>query len=351
VLAGLALGVGVMRITEHYTTERKPHARRLAEEGSAGPAMNVLSGWALAMTSCAWPALWIAVAAGLAWYMAGAYGVALAAIGLLSTLVLPLAVHAFGSVAENAGGIADMVRVQPETRRRTEALDAAAAATASMGKGYATAAAVLTALALFAAFRHAFDRLHPEEPLRLDLLDIQVQLGLLLGAALPFLFAGRCARAVADVARTLCDETLRWFRERRPPGAEPPAPDHGKFVALGVRRSVRRAGPAALLALGAPLVCGFSPLGPWGLVGLLVGATVSGAMLAMTLANAGAAWDSAKRYVSTGVFGGKGSPAYRAAVTGDIVGDPMKDAAGPGIHTLVKLMALLSLALLPLFPV
>jgi K(+)-stimulated pyrophosphate-energized sodium pump len=243
-----------------------------------------------------------------------------------------------------------MVRMGPDTRRRTDALDAAAATTSAMGKSYATGAAALTALALLAAFREAYDRLHPTAPLRLELGDVQVQLGLVLGAMVPFLFSSYCIRAVGRVARTLSEQIVQHFRDTRPLGEEAPPPNHTRFVAGGARRAIRRTGPAALLAIGTPILCGFSPIGARGLAGLIVGATLSATMLAFTLNNAGSAWDNAKRYVASGVFGGKGSPAYRAAVTGDVVGDPMKDVAGPGLHTLLKLIAVLALVLLPFFP-
>ena len=351
VLIGLALGIVLGRLAEWNTSEERPPARKLAEESAAGPATNVLAGLALGMGSVAWPALLLAVAAGAAYYAAGSYGVALAAVGLLSTFAAPYAIHAFGAVAENACGIAEMVRLGPETRRRTDALDAAAATTACIGKGYATGAAALTSIALLAAFRKAYEAAHPGAPFVLDLGDVQVELGLLIGAAAPFVFAGGCIRAVNRVARTLGDQIVQHFRETRPLGEEAPAPDYAKFVAGGARRALRRMGPVALLALLLPVVCGFSPLGPRGLAGMLHAATVTGTMLAFALTNSGGAWDSAKRYVASGVFGGKGSPAYRASVTGDLVGDPMKDAAGPGLHTLLKIMILISLVLLPLFPV
>lgn len=350
VLAGLVLGIALSRVSEWQTSENRPPARRLAEESAAGPPTNVLAGLALGMASCAWPAVLIAVAAGVAYYMAGAYGVALAAVGLLATLAAPLAVHAFGAVAENTCGLAEVVRMGPETRRRTEAIDAAAATTSVRGKSYATAAATLTVFALLAALRQAWDRAHPAAPLRLDLGDVQVQLGLVVGAMVPFLFSSMCIRAVNRVALALAGQIVTHCRETRSLGEEAPPPDHAKFVAGGARRAIRRLGGAALVAIGTPLLCGFSPLGVRGLAAALVGATLSATMLAFTLIHAGAAWDNAKRYVASGVHGGKGSPAYRAAVTGDVVGDPMKGAAGPGLHTLVKLMALLALVLLPFFP-
>ncbi len=352
VLAGLVLGLALGRIAEWNTSQDRPPARKVAEESEAGPPANVLSGLALGMASCVWPSLAIALTAGVAHYMAGVYGVSLAAVGLLATLAVPFAVHAFGAAAENACGVAEIVRLGPDARRRTDALDAAAAATAAMGKSYATGATALTSLALLATFREVYDRLHPgaASHLRLDLADVQVQLGLIVGAALPFLFSSFCIRAVGRVARTLADQIVNEFKESRPLGGEAPQPNHTKFVAGGARRAIRRAVPAALLAIGAPIVVGFSPLGARGLAAMLVGATLTATTLAFTLTNAGTAWDNAKRYVASGVFGGKGSPAYRAAVTGDVVGDPMKDAAGPGLHTFIKLMALLSLVLLPFFP-
>lgn len=352
VLAGLVLGLALGRIAEWNTSQERPPARKVAEESEAGPPVNVLSGMALGMSSCVWPSLAIALTAGIAHYMAGAYGVALAAVGLLATLALPFAIHAFGAAAENACGVSEIVRLGPDARRRTDALDSAAASTAAMGKSYATGATALTSLALLATFREVYDRLHPGAAahLRLDLWDVQVELGLIVGAALPFLFSSVCIRAVGRVARTLCDQIVQQSRESRPLGEDAPAPNHAKFVAGGARRAIRRTGPAALIAIGAPIVCGFSPLGARGLAAMLVGATLTATMLAFTLTNAGTAWDNAKRYVASGVFGGKGSPAYRAAVTGDVVGDPMKDAAGPGLHTLVKLMTMLALVLLPFFP-
>jgi K(+)-stimulated pyrophosphate-energized sodium pump len=351
VLVGLALGVALGRVAEWHTSENRPPARKLAEDSGAGPATNVLAGLALGMSSCAWPAVMTALGAGLAYYLAGVYGVGLAAVGLLATMASTLAVHAFGPVAENASGLGEMLRFGPDTRRRTDALDGAAATTAATGKAYAAGAATLVVLALFAAYREAFDRLHPETPLTLDLSEVRVQLGLLIGAMIPFLYASFCIRAVGRVARTLSEQIVKQCRESMPLGRdEGPPPDHAKFVYGGARRAIRRLGPAALVAVGAPIVCGFSPLGARGLAALLIGAMLSGSMLAVALTNAGAAWDNAKRYVASGVFGGKGSPAYKASVTGDVVGDPMKDAAGPGLHVLIKLMAILSLVILPLLP-
>jgi K(+)-stimulated pyrophosphate-energized sodium pump len=348
VLAGLVLGIGLGRHAEWCSSDARSPARRLAEESQGGPSVNVLSGIALGFASCGWQALMIAATVGVAYFMAGAYGVALAAAGLLGTMVVQLAASGFGAVAANARGIAEIVRAGPETRRRAEALDAAASATGATGRAYATGAAAMTSLALLAAFRESWARLHPgAAELRLDLGDIQVELGLLVGAMLPFLFAATCIGAVGRVAKALSEQIVSAYRESRPLGDRAAQPDHARFVAAGTRNAFRRAAPAALIAVGAPVLCAFSPLGVSGLYAMLVGAIATGTMLSVALSTAGVAWDNARRYVASGVFGGKGSPAYRAAVTGDVVGDPMKDAAAPGLHTLVKLMAMIGLVLVP----
>ena len=349
VLAGLVLGLGLGRHAEWCSSDARSPARRLAEQSQGGPSVNVLAGFALGFASCGWQALMIAAAAGVAYFMAGSYGIALAATGLLGTMVVQHAASGFGAVAANARGIAEIVRAGPETRRRTEALDAAASATGATGRAFATGAAAMTSLALLAVVRDTWEQLHPSVAggLRLGLGDIQVQLGLLVGAMLPFLFAATCVGAVSRVATVLSEQIVRTYRDNRPLGDRAEPPDHMRFVAAGTRNSFRRAAPAALIAVGAPVLCAFSPLGVPGLYAMLVGAIVTGTMLAIALGTAGVAWDNARRYVASGVFGGKGSTAYRAAVTGDVVGDPMKDAAAPGLHTLIKLMTMIGLVLVP----
>ena len=342
VLTGLVAGQIIGTSSEVYTSYEYKFTRDISDQARTGPATVIISGLGLGMISTVIPAVVVVVAMWLANDLAGTYGVALAAVGMLSTLGITLATDAYGPVADNAGGIAEQAGLDPAVRERTDALDSLGNTTAATGKGFAIGSAVLTALALMAAY---------SEVTQVDvfnLRDIDVLMGLLVGALLPFLFAALTMQAVARAANAMVQEVRRQFREI--PGLlEGTAnADYTRAVDISTQGAMRQMVLPGVLAIVAPVAIG-AILGAEALGGMLIGAIASGFLLAIMMANAGGAWDNAKKFIEAGAHGGKGSEPHAAAVVGDTVGDPFKDTSGPSLNILIKLMSIVALVFAPLF--
>ena len=348
VVSGLVIGVLIGKVTEYYTsTETKP-VLNIAEQSQTGAATNIIHGLATGMESVAIPVLLICVAIFLSNYVAGVYGVALAAVGMLSTLGISLGVDAYGPVADNAGGLAEMADLPAEVRERTDALDAVGNTTAAIGKGFAIGSAALTALALFSAFCERAGALAGDGgSLTLDINSVNVIIGLLLGGILPFMFSALTMRAVGNAAVEMVNEVRRQFREIPGIMEGTAEPDAARCVKISTDGALRQMVVPGLIAIAAPITVGFWSVEALG--GLLAGALVTGVMMAIFMANAGGAWDNAKKLIEGGAHGGKGSEPHKAAVIGDTVGDPFKDTSGPSLNILVKLMTVVSLVFLPWF--
>jgi len=345
ILAGLIVGVIIGKITEHYTAKEAKPAQYIAKQSNTGPATNIIHGLATGMESVALPVIMICVAIWVSHSMAGVYGVALSAVGMLSTLGISLGIDAYGPVADNAGGMAEMAKLPPEVRKRTDALDAVGNTTAAMGKGFAIGSAALTALALFSAFCSAAGT--DGTPLALDINSTNVMIGLLIGGFLPFLFSAMTMRAVGRAANEMVEEIRRQFRETPGILEGTTPPDAARCVAISTAGSLKQMVLPGALAVAAPIIVGLWEVEALG--GMLAGALVSGVMMAIFMANSGGVWDNAKKYIEDGNEGGKGSDAHKAAVVGDTVGDPFKDTSGPSLNILIKLMTVVGLVFLPLF--
>ncbi len=350
VLVGLAAGLVTGIVTDFFTSNRFRPVQQLADAARTGAATVMIGGLAVGYNSAVVPALLLALTAIVGYTLGGMYGVAVAALGMLGTIAMALTIDAYGPVADNAGGIAEMSGMGPEIRRRTDALDAAGNTTAAIGKGFAIGSAALTALALFSAFITRAQEFAPELDIlhTTSLLDPWVLAGLLLGGVLPFAFSAMTMRAVGRAAFDMIEEVRRQFRTIPGLLEGTARADYRQCVDISTKASLREMVAPGLLVLGTPLVVGFL-FGLKMLSGVLIGAIVSGVALATSMANSGAAWDNAKKYIEKGYLGGKGSEAHKAAVIGDTVGDPFKDTSGPSLNILIKLMAILSLVFVPFF--
>lgn len=340
---GLALGVIIGKVTEYYTSEQKKPAQEIARQGQSGAATNIIYGLATGMASTWLPVLLLALGIFACNYLAGGYGICIAAVGMLSTLGISLGVDAYGPVADNAGGLAEMSSLEPEVRQRTDALDAVGNTTAAIGKGFAIGSAALTALALFNTYQVAAGG-----AVSMDLGVPAVVMGLLIGSMLPFLFSAMAMKAVGNAANDMVEEVRRQFREIPGIMEGTGTPDYARCVAISTKGSLRQMIAPGLLAVVAPIAVG-TLFGAAAVGGLLAGALGSGVMMALFMANAGGAWDNAKKYIEGGELGGKGSEPHKAAVIGDTVGDPFKDTAGPSINILIKLMSIVSVLAVGLF--
>ncbi|MCF7948584.1 MAG: sodium/proton-translocating pyrophosphatase, partial [Spirochaetia bacterium] len=340
-LVGMAAGTSLGLLTEYFTGTDKGPVEAIVRASETGTATNIITGIGMGMLSSFPSVIFIIVAILGGSALAGLYGIAIAALGMLMTLGIQLAVDAYGPIADNAGGLAEMAEFPPEVRKVTDKLDAVGNTTAAIGKGFAIGSAALTSIILFTAFRQ-------EVGIEvIDLMDVDVLVGVLLGAVIPYLFSSMAMNAIGDAAFAMIEEVRRQFREKPGILTEEVEPDYRRCIDISTSAALKKMMLPGIVAAATPVLIGFIG-GIHMLAGLLIGVTSSGVVLAIFMANTGGAWDNAKKMIEEREINGKGSDAHKASVVGDTVGDPFKDTAGPALNILIKLMAVVSLVIAPM---